>query len=83
MAGGKPPSDEDVEPGSQGPTYEDIKVNYHSENQLAKWFMEPWFEELIIGCFVRVGIGRSKCRARVQALAWSGMLMLLNLTSHD
>ncbi|KAJ6707032.1 hypothetical protein OIU85_027390 [Salix viminalis] len=58
--GGMADSDEDVEPGSQGPTYEDIKEITIRRTKLAKWFMEPWFEELIIGCFVRVGIGRSK-----------------------
>ncbi|KAI5590764.1 hypothetical protein BDE02_04G033200 [Populus trichocarpa] len=58
--GGMADSDEDVEPGSKGPTYEDIKEITIRRTKLAKWFMEPWFEELIIGCFVRVGIGRSK-----------------------
>lgn len=53
-------SDEDGEPGSQRPTYEDIKEITIRRTKLAKWFMEPWFEDLIVGCFVRVGIGRSK-----------------------
>jgi RNA polymerase-associated protein RTF1 len=58
--GGMADSDEDGDPGSRGPTYEDIKEITIRRTKLAKWFMEPWFEELIIGCFVRVGIGRSK-----------------------
>ncbi|CAK7350633.1 unnamed protein product [Dovyalis caffra] len=58
--GGMADSDDDGEPGSHGPSYEDIKEITIRRTKLAKWFMEPWFEELIIGCFVRVGIGRSK-----------------------
>ncbi|KAJ6292513.1 hypothetical protein OIU76_026162 [Salix suchowensis] len=58
--GGMADSDEDGESGSQGPSYEDIKEITIRRTKLAKWLMEPWFEELIIGCFVRVGIGRSK-----------------------
>ncbi|KAJ0082542.1 hypothetical protein Patl1_10801 [Pistacia atlantica] len=46
--------------GSGGPTFEDIKEITIRRSKLAKWFMEPFFEELIVGCFVRVGIGRSK-----------------------
>lgn len=41
-------------------TYEDVKGITIRRSKLAKWFMEPFFEELIIGCFVRVGIGKSK-----------------------
>lgn len=36
---------------------EDIKSITICRSKLAKWFMEPFFEELIVGCFVRVGIG--------------------------
>lgn len=39
------------------PTYEDIKGITIRRSKLAKWFMEPFFEDLIVGCFVRVGIG--------------------------
>ncbi|OMO65136.1 Plus-3 [Corchorus olitorius] len=46
--------------GPDGPTFEDIKEITIRRSKLAKWFMEPFFEELIVGCFVRVGIGRSK-----------------------
>jgi RNA polymerase-associated protein RTF1 len=53
-------SDEDRDmPGSEVPTFEDIKEITIRRSNLAKWFMEPFFEELIVGCFVRVGIGRS------------------------
>ncbi|KAI3798065.1 hypothetical protein L1987_33333 [Smallanthus sonchifolius] len=41
-------------------TYEDVKGITIRRSKLAKWFMEPFFEELIVGCFVRVGIGKSK-----------------------
>ncbi|KAJ0254618.1 Protein RTF1 [Hirschfeldia incana] len=55
--GGMGDSDDDR---SDVPTYEDIKEITIRRSKLAKWFMEPFFEELIVGCFVRVGIGRSK-----------------------
>lgn len=42
------------------PTYEDIREITIRRSKLAKWFMEPFFDELIVGCFVRVGIGRSR-----------------------
>ncbi|KOM31074.1 hypothetical protein LR48_Vigan01g062900 [Vigna angularis] len=46
--------------GSEGPSFQDIKEITIRRSKLAKWFMEPFFEDLIVGCFVRVGIGRSK-----------------------
>ncbi|GAU50743.1 hypothetical protein TSUD_86220 [Trifolium subterraneum] len=46
--------------GSEGPSFQDIKEITIRRSKLAKWFMEPFFEELVVGCFVRVGIGRSK-----------------------
>ncbi|XP_061349426.1 protein RTF1 homolog [Gastrolobium bilobum] len=46
--------------GSEGPSFQDIKEITIRRSKLGKWFMEPFFEELIVGCFVRVGIGRSK-----------------------
>ncbi|OVA19610.1 Plus-3 [Macleaya cordata] len=52
-------SDED-RPGKDALTFEDIKEITIRRSKLAKWFMEPFFEELIVGCFVRVGIGRKK-----------------------
>ncbi|CDY50211.1 BnaCnng18930D [Brassica napus] len=55
--GGMVDSDDDR---SDVPTYEDIKEITIRRSKLAKWLMEPFFEELIVGCFVRVGIGRSK-----------------------
>ncbi|PRQ42432.1 putative RNA polymerase-associated protein Rtf1 [Rosa chinensis] len=41
------------------PTYQDIKDITIPRSKLAKWCMEPFFEELIVGCFVRVGFGKS------------------------
>lgn len=58
--GGMADSDDDGAPGSGRPTYDDIKEITIRRSKLGKWFMEPFFEELIVGCFVRVGIGRSK-----------------------
>ncbi|XP_019058310.1 PREDICTED: LOW QUALITY PROTEIN: protein RTF1 homolog [Tarenaya hassleriana] len=55
--GGMLDSDDDM---SDVPTFEDIKEITIRRSKLAKWLMEPFFEELIVGCFVRVGIGRSK-----------------------
>ncbi|XP_030479849.2 protein RTF1 homolog [Cannabis sativa] len=52
--------DSDDERGSDGVTFEDVKDITIRRSKLGKWFMEPFFEELIVGCFVRVGIGRSK-----------------------
>ncbi|KAL1365115.1 hypothetical protein HN51_013207 [Arachis hypogaea] len=46
--------------GSDGLSFQDIKEITIRRSKLARWFMEPFFEELIVGCFVRVGIGRSK-----------------------
>ncbi|CAL1397930.1 unnamed protein product [Linum trigynum] len=42
------------------PSYEDIREITIRRSKLAKWLMEPWFDELIVGCFVRVGIGKSR-----------------------
>ncbi|KAL5703986.1 hypothetical protein ACHQM5_022470 [Ranunculus cassubicifolius] len=44
-------------------TLEDIKAITVRRSKLAKWFMEPFFEELIVGCFVRVGIGKRDNKA--------------------
>lgn len=40
--------------------YDDIKAITIRRSKLAKWFMEPFFEELIVGCFVRLGIGKTR-----------------------
>ncbi|MQM04703.1 hypothetical protein Taro_037507 [Colocasia esculenta] len=54
-------SDEDGSISDTEPaTFEDIKEITIRRSKLAKWFMEPFFEELIVGCFVRVGIGRTR-----------------------
>ncbi|KAJ7946956.1 RNA polymerase-associated protein RTF1 like [Quillaja saponaria] len=59
--GGMVDSDEDRGLlGSEGTTFEDIREITIRRSKLAKWLMEPFFEDLIVGCFVRVGIGRSK-----------------------
>ncbi|XP_057513911.1 protein RTF1 homolog [Actinidia eriantha] len=59
--GGIVDSDEDkTSPDSDVPTYADIKEITIRRSKLAKWLMEPFFDELIVGCFVRVGIGKSR-----------------------
>ncbi|PSS24655.1 hypothetical protein CEY00_Acc09571 [Actinidia chinensis var. chinensis] len=59
--GGIIDSDEDkTSPDSDVPTFEDIKDITIRRSKLAKWLMEPFFDELIVGCFVRVGIGKSR-----------------------
>ncbi|KAM0994730.1 hypothetical protein ACFX13_010403 [Malus domestica] len=47
------------EESSELPTFQDIKDITIPRSKLAKWVMEPFFEELIVGCFVRVGFGIS------------------------
>lgn len=59
--GGMADSDEEkTSAESKWPTYEDIKEITIRRSKLAKWFMEPFFEDLIVGCFVRVGIGKNR-----------------------
>ncbi|KNA23896.1 hypothetical protein SOVF_021030 [Spinacia oleracea] len=61
--GGMDYSDEDRDSTvSNTPTYEQITNITISRSKLGKWFMEPFFEELIVGCFVRVGIGMKDSR---------------------
>ncbi|GMG98532.1 hypothetical protein Nepgr_000372 [Nepenthes gracilis] len=51
-------SDEErSKPEAEIPTFEDIKGITIRRSKLGKWFMEPFFDDLIAGCFVRVGIG--------------------------
>ncbi|PKA64655.1 hypothetical protein AXF42_Ash007402 [Apostasia shenzhenica] len=40
--------------------YEDVKGITLRRSKLAKWLMEPFFEEIVVGCFVRVGIGKTQ-----------------------
>ncbi|CAI9768008.1 unnamed protein product [Fraxinus pennsylvanica] len=58
--GGMADSDDEKTSDSKTPTFEDIKEITIRRSKLAKWFMEPFFDELIVGCFVRVGIGKSR-----------------------
>lgn len=59
--GGINDSDEDkTSPESTVPTFEDVKEITIRRSKLAKWLMEPFFDDLIVGCFVRVGIGKSR-----------------------
>ncbi|CAI8600527.1 unnamed protein product [Vicia faba] len=41
------------------PTFEEIKEITIRRSRLVKWLNEPFFEELIVGCLVRIGIGKS------------------------
>uniref|UniRef100_A0A7N0VI49 Plus3 domain-containing protein n=1 Tax=Kalanchoe fedtschenkoi TaxID=63787 RepID=A0A7N0VI49_KALFE len=45
---------------SKVPTFENIKQITIRRSKLAKWLMEPFFDDLVVGCFVRVGIGKSR-----------------------
>ncbi|XP_028791416.1 protein RTF1 homolog [Neltuma alba] len=45
--------------GSEVPTFDDIHEITLRRSKLAKWLNEPFFDELIVGCFVRIGIGKS------------------------
>ncbi|GAB2231433.1 hypothetical protein Droror1_Dr00010440 [Drosera rotundifolia] len=49
--------DEGSKAQSHIPSFEEIKSITIRRSKLAKWFMEPFFDELIVGCFVRIGIG--------------------------
>ncbi|KAG6515779.1 protein RTF1 homolog [Zingiber officinale] len=52
---------EDLSPSRlDAPKFEDVKEITIRRSKLVKWFMEPFFEELIAGCFVRLGIGKTR-----------------------
>ncbi|KAF8776507.1 hypothetical protein HU200_003218 [Digitaria exilis] len=40
--------------------FEDVKSITLRRSKLVKWFMEPFFDDLMSGCFVRLGIGKTK-----------------------
>ncbi|RCV18967.1 hypothetical protein SETIT_3G345900v2 [Setaria italica] len=40
--------------------FDDVKSITLRRSKLVKWFMEPFFEETVSGCFVRLGIGKTK-----------------------
>ncbi|OWM91250.1 protein RTF1 homolog [Punica granatum] len=66
--GGLLDSDDETGLGSDQLNFEDIKEITVRRSKLAKWFMEPFFERLIVGCFVRVGIGMTKNKQPVYRL---------------
>lgn len=49
-------------------TEEEIAKITIRRSKLAKWFMEPFFEEIIVGCFVRIGIGVSNTNQSIYRL---------------
>lgn len=53
-------SDGDGPGSADTPSFEDIRSITIRRSKLAKWFMEPFFENIIVGCFVRIGIGMSR-----------------------
>ncbi|GLJ12830.1 hypothetical protein SUGI_0198560 [Cryptomeria japonica] len=53
---------------TDNPSFDDIKSITIRRSKLAKWFMEPFFEKIIVGCFVRIGIGISKSGQRIYRL---------------
>jgi RNA polymerase-associated protein RTF1 len=52
-------SDDDDRKDEPEAGVDDIKSITIRRSKLAKWFMEPFFEEVVVGCFVRIGIGVS------------------------
>lgn len=40
--------------------FDDVKSITLRRSKLVKWFMEPFFDDLVSGCFVRLGIGKTK-----------------------
>ncbi|CAN6714741.1 unnamed protein product [Malus baccata var. baccata] len=68
---------------SEGLTFDDINEITIQRLKLAKWFMEPFLEKLIVVCVVRVRIGRSKFGtvnggSSLEAAAGAGMLIDMN-----
>ncbi|KAL3701897.1 hypothetical protein R1sor_019919 [Riccia sorocarpa] len=51
--------DDDVRKGEPDADWQDIKSITIRRSRLHKWFMEPFFEDVIVGCYVRIGIGVS------------------------
>ncbi|KAL0407352.1 UNVERIFIED_CONTAM: protein RTF1 [Sesamum latifolium] len=51
--------EEDIRSKTKVLTYENIRDITIQRSTLEKWFTESFFEELIVGCFVRVAIGSS------------------------
>ncbi|KAI9071500.1 hypothetical protein K1719_046543 [Acacia pycnantha] len=45
--------------GPEVPTFDDIHEISLRRSKLARWLNEPFFDELIVGCFVRIGIEKS------------------------
>eukprot|EP00249_Psilotum_nudum_P018056 c26619_g1_i1 orf=502-2373(-) len=61
-------SDDDRVDEGEKPTYEDIKGITILRSKLLKWFLEPFFEDIIVGCFVRIAIGFSRENRRMYRL---------------
>lgn len=60
-------SDEDNK-SPEPPTLHEIMGITVPRSKLVKWFMEPYFNELIPGCFVRVNTGKGEAEAPVYRL---------------
>ncbi|WOG85185.1 hypothetical protein DCAR_0104373 [Daucus carota subsp. sativus] len=52
--------DDNTSPKSAVLRFEDVKEITIQRSKLARWHMEPFFDDLIVGCFVRVGIARAR-----------------------
>jgi RNA polymerase-associated protein RTF1 len=50
-------ADEDDEEDAAEATLDEIQQIRLSRHKLEKWCHEPFFDELVEGCFVRIGIG--------------------------
>ena len=72
-------SDDDNSGSDSEPlNFDDVKQITIRRSKLAKWFMEPFFEDLIVGCFVRVGIGRTRSGMSLYRLC-----LVLNVDTSD
>lgn len=47
-----------LEPGDEPAPYEQLERIRLTRNRLESWIEEPFFEETVVGCFVRVSIGQ-------------------------
>ncbi|XP_078428872.1 plus-3 domain-containing protein [Wolffia australiana] len=77
-----PDSDEDEQSNSGSDSepldFDDVKQITIRRSKLAKLFMEPFFEDLIVGCFVRVGIRRTRSGTSLYRLC-----LVLNVDASD
>lgn len=57
-------------------TKEELKKICLSRFRLEKWVFLPFFKELVIGCFVRVGIGSFKGKSVYRVILFASFLLV-------